>query len=30
MHPGEIYQVQAARFIGEFTAGFARLTPHLR
>jgi len=28
MHSGEIYQAQAARFIGEFIAGFARLTPH--
>ncbi|EJF7168099.1 hypothetical protein M8440_005060 [Salmonella enterica] len=30
MHSGEIYQAQAARFIGEFSAGFAGLTPHSR
>jgi len=30
MHSGEIYQAQAARFTGEFTAGFSGLTPHLR
>ncbi|EAQ6881730.1 hypothetical protein D5929_24590 [Salmonella enterica subsp. enterica serovar Emek] len=30
MQPGEIYQAQAARFAGEFTAGFTGLTPHSR
>ena len=30
MQPGEIYQAQAARFTGEFAAGFAGLTPHSR
>ncbi|ECY9928232.1 hypothetical protein F7786_23060 [Salmonella enterica subsp. enterica] len=30
MQPGEIYQAQNARFSGEFTAGFAGLTPHSR
>ena len=27
MHSGEIYLAQAARFTGEFTAGFTGLTP---
>jgi len=30
MHSGEIYQAQAARFTGEFSAGFAGLTSHSR
>ncbi|ECN1181533.1 MULTISPECIES: hypothetical protein [Bacteria] len=30
MHSGEIFQAQAARFAGEFTAGFSGLTPHSR
>ncbi|WP_114264165.1 hypothetical protein, partial [Klebsiella pneumoniae] len=30
MQPGEIYLAQNARFSGEFTAGFAGLTPHSR
>ncbi|MBZ7828167.1 hypothetical protein FML56_29595 [Klebsiella grimontii] len=30
MHLGEIYLAQKARFSGEFTAGFTRLTPHSR
>ncbi|MGE5069087.1 hypothetical protein [Yersinia enterocolitica] len=30
MQPGEIYLAQNARFSGEFTAGFAELTPHSR
>ncbi|EIX0285045.1 hypothetical protein MGU62_004532 [Salmonella enterica] len=30
MQSGEIYQAQAARFTGEFTAGFTGLTPHSR
>ncbi|HAS1298398.1 TPA: hypothetical protein I4D31_24695 [Enterobacter hormaechei] len=30
MQPGEIYQVQAARFAGELTAGFTGLMPHSR
>ncbi|EKP2119438.1 hypothetical protein OFY73_004827 [Salmonella enterica] len=30
MQFGEIYQAQAARFTGEFTAGFIGLTPHSR
>lgn len=30
MHLGEIYQVQAAQFTGEFSAGFTGLTPYSR
>jgi len=30
MQSREIYQAQNARFSGEFTAGFAGLTPHSR
>jgi len=30
MQSGGIYQAQAARFTGEFTAGFAWLKPHSR
>ncbi|EKK1053469.1 hypothetical protein PJ953_004546 [Salmonella enterica subsp. enterica serovar Senftenberg] len=30
MQPGENYQAQAARFTGEFSAGFTGLAPHLR
>ncbi|OAT56521.1 hypothetical protein M993_04788 [Obesumbacterium proteus ATCC 12841] len=30
MHSGEIYLAQAARFTGEFTAGFTGLRPYSR
>ncbi|ENU8217643.1 hypothetical protein ACE2MW_005015 [Salmonella enterica] len=30
MHSGEIYQAQAARFTGGFSAGFTRQAPYSR